>query len=181
MAIGKFTGVGEVMERYSKMIMDALKANLEKNDSIASSSLWESIQMPVTIYARGYVAELKMEDYWKYVEYGREPGGKMPPLEPIIKWTSQKGLDIGRLSERRARKIRSLKTRRIKKTYKSISLLSLRKQLAFLIARKIAKKGIEPTHFFSEVVNDVLIAKIKADVTRAAGKEIPLQIIQRPF
>src|SRR3972149_134875 len=169
MAEGKFTSVGEVMERYSKIIMDALKANLEKNDSIASSSFWQSIQMPVSIYARGYIAELKMEDYWKYGEEGRKAGGKFPPIDKIVKWTSQKGLDIGRLSERRAKKIRGLKTRRIKKAYKAISLLSLRKQLAFLIARKIAKKGIEPTHFFSEVVNDTLIAQIKADVNKAAG------------
>lgn len=204
MAEGKFVSVGAILKRYSQTITDALKKNLSDVDErgfnhIASYKLWQSIQAPVSIYGSVYTMEIKMEDYWKYVEFGREPG-KFPPVEPIVKWTVQKGFSMEEVARsfrqaatdrRRAKGIKARQYNNLKRKPKAINREAVRKQLAFVIARSIAKKGIPPTYFASSVLGDSLIHEgiaegklwdnLRADISEAVGQDIQLQVSIQPY
>lgn len=71
-----------------------------------------------------------LPDYWKYVENGRR-AGKQPPLEAILNWIIVKPI-VPRAINRR---------------------VPTTKQLAFLIARKIGREGIPPTHALNNTIN----------------------------
>lgn len=199
MAEGKFISVGMILEKYARMIVDGLKSNLTANDSIASYKLLQSVQANVTIYGSVYTMEIRMEDYWKYVEFGREPG-KFPPIEPIIKWTVQKGFSMEAVAQSfrdnaaKNRRLKGVKQRsfdNIRKKPKKLNRERVRKQLAFLIARKIKNKGIEPTGFASDVLGGSFIHegiakggiwdKLTAELEQTIGKQIQLQVSLRPF
>ena len=86
-----------------------------------------------------------MEDYWQYVENGRS-AGKMPPIKNIYQWIQEK--------RSMQEKIKNAKNR-----------ISATKSLAYVIARKIAKKGTRPQPFvqpgLNEVSVDILVQRIE--------------------
>lgn len=66
------------------------------------------------------ILELDLGDYWKWIEYGRK-GGKMPPINSIVKWIKKKGLTSNRVSL---------------------------KSMAFAIAKNVSKRGLKPKLYF---------------------------------
>ena len=98
-----------------------------------------------------FVLYFNMPEYWKYVEYGRKPG-KFPPIDKIRQWI----------------KVKPVLPRPGKN-----GKLPTENQLAFLIARKIAKKGIPATHSLSKTVNNFnLRSQIMKELERQVIKEI---------
>lgn len=79
--------------------------------------------------------------YAEVMEYGRDPG-KFPPIDAIARWVHDKGIggEIRTIS-RGPRK----GTEYLKRAPKSAS-----RRIAFLIARKIAKEGIEGKFMFRD-------------------------------
>lgn len=79
-------------------------------------------------------SSLSNEEYPKVMEFGREPGGRFPPMEPITAWVKRVILR----GETDEAKIRSV---------------------SFLVARKIAREGIKAREFlkkgFEKSVDDV--------------------------
>jgi len=79
-------------------------------------------------------SSLSSEEYPKVMEFGREPGGRFPPMEPITAWVKRVILR----GETDEAKIRSV---------------------SFLVARKIAREGIKAREFlkkgFEKSVGDV--------------------------
>ena len=59
-----------------------------QGDKIASSSLYKSISYQTT--DDGFV--LLMNDYWEWVNYGRQEG-KYVPINPLEEWARLKGFD----------------------------------------------------------------------------------------
>ena len=161
--------IGTILQGYSKTITDALKKNLEKHDSLATKALWQSVQVPITIFGSTYTLQIIMEDYWRWVDEGRKPG-KMPPVDKIAQWIAHKGIPI-----RAQVKATPLK-RKSKKTL-SERVRSRQRSVAFLIARSIGKKGTRPTHFYSDVINEKFIADMKADIGKQLKKDYTIQII----
>jgi hypothetical protein len=70
---------------------------------------------------------------------------------------------------------KGIKNKKIKKGLKQINRDKALKQVAYLIQRSIKKKGIKPTHFFSDVVNDDL--KNKIDLAKV-GDSIQLKVFR---
>jgi hypothetical protein len=78
-------------------------------------------------------------EYGASVEFGRK-AGSFPPVEPIAQWIKKKPL-----------KLRDIETGQFLK--KATDKKAYDRQiagLAFIIARSIAKRGQQPTNFFSE-------------------------------
>jgi hypothetical protein len=78
-------------------------------------------------------AKGKAGNYAQYVEYGRNRGS-FPPIDAILKWMKVKPVRLregGSFVKQTDTKLRGL---------------------AFLIARKIAHEGIEPTFFYTEAL-----------------------------
>jgi len=96
----------ELMDALARSMADVawqLRAELYKQDSVASANLWESIDVERTsgytnLTARGVA--ISAAPYWKYVEYGTgiysgrgykaaSPG---PPYDDIYEWVVAKGI-----------------------------------------------------------------------------------------
>lgn len=77
------------------------------------------------------------EPYWVYVEYGTGP--HWPPLEPILDWVKVKGLASSEGSAR---------------------------QIAFLIARKISRKGTPARRMLSRAMREVDLLQEFQEVMR---------------
>lgn len=138
----KFDNVNSVLEEYAEKFADLYKRKLNDDDKKATGNLIDSIK--TSIQANGETLEVKLEtpDYYTFVENGRKPGGKFPPLNVIEKWIQHKRI---RPENREGR-------------------LPTQKQLAFLIGRKIAEEGIKPGNYVINTIkelNDIYVEKIK--------------------
>ena len=58
------------------------------------------------------------------------------------------------------------------KKNKKITFQKAVKQFGFLVQRKVMKKGFEPNHFYSEVINDGRLAKLNEDYKRAKKEDL---------
>ena len=85
---------------------------------------------------RYYRVYLQLEDYWKYLEYGTKP--HFPPVEKIAEWIRIKPV----LPRPNAK-----------------GKLPTQKQLAFLIARSISKKGTKPTNTLQQTIDEFQLSK----------------------
>jgi hypothetical protein len=73
-------------------------------------------------------------DYFKYVDEGRKPNSKQPPIKPIQSWVTHKGIRFNNMSS---------------------------KQTAFIIARSIGKKGIKPLNAKQKLYSNLLNKKAR--------------------
>jgi hypothetical protein len=107
--------------------------------------------------------KVKMLDYWKYVNDGRQPG-KYVPLQPLVEWIKRKGLN-----------------RDAKGRYKKIGSY---RGFAAILSRSIKKFGIQPTNFYDDSF-DVFVKEFNKPDGPASQLGIDLQqflinIIQQP-
>jgi hypothetical protein len=61
------------------------------SDKIASGNLYNSIDS--NFDPETQVLNIEMAYYWFWVNRGRKPSDKMPPIEPIKRWAKIRGLD----------------------------------------------------------------------------------------
>ena len=84
------------------------------------------------------------KDYAKFVEEGRKKGS-MPPVDALKKWIKQKKIRLRKtVTNKAGQKVNKFVT----KNDRSIS------QAAFAMAKQIKKKGIKPTPFFGEALDE---------------------------
>ena len=135
--------------------------------------LIQSIDVKVEVKGTKVTFALMMEDYWRWVDEGRRKGAKQPPIAAMLEFIKVRGL-VNKISNKRAKQIKSIKNKVVKKSLKQVSADAKRKQLAFLIARGIKQHGIKPTHFFTDTINQELYNSMKQDLGIAIGKDIEI-------
>lgn len=140
----------EVLEKFGARLVEQYRSELKSRGKNATSKLSKTAKYVVKSGHTYIFVALNLEHYWKYVEYGRAKGKKFPPLDAIEKWIDAKPVVPRPDKEGR---------------------LPTTRQLAYLIGRKIAKKGIKPTNIFADSVDavymqmsDALEEAITADV-----------------
>lgn len=106
--------------------MFAYMSNIADTQHSASGNLALTQSKIIKISDKSFEVYLELEDYWKYLEYGRKPG-KFPPPDKIKEWIRIKPV--------------------IPRPYKG--KLPTTNQLAYLIGRKIATKGTPATNLLS--------------------------------
>ncbi len=84
-------GLVPVSNRFAQLAGDLLKEALIQAGKQATGTLVQSVNTKVRTDGDRAVIEIYAEDYLRYVDQGRRPG-KFPPLQPIKKWVSIKGL-----------------------------------------------------------------------------------------
>lgn len=173
-SVGKLSGLNGVLVAFGEKLVKDLGKNLpEKKDT--TGALRGSIRFTTKVFGQVYTFELSMLDYYKYVDQGVNGTkvnhgsqysfrDKFPKILEIKKWISNK--NIQDFDEVKTKK--GLKT--LASDFKGVN------RLAFLIGRKIKTKGIEPTHFYSKVIDDGRLKKLSADLTKEAGREIIIDI-----
>lgn len=126
-----FTNLQIALNSFIEDFINTYKGLLIRDNKKASGNLISSLK-PVSIEFTNnkYQCSIQIADYWKYVEYGRRPG-KFPPINSILNWIKIKPVI--------PRPMNGLKP-------------PTEPQLAFLIARKIARYGIQPGNQFTEAL-----------------------------
>lgn len=150
--------VSDVMADWLAKSIDQITKNLDAKTaakpggSNSTGSLRQSIganlQRGLLVKDDTITLTIAMNDYAEYVDQGRDDGS-WPNLGGIKAW------------------IRSKPTL-VTKPDPVTGKIPTDDQLAFLIGRKIAEEGIEPTFFYSSVINDKSINKLKEDIAAAA-------------
>lgn len=90
-------------ERFVEVIKESLKqkysygmgynrkrASFGMGDKIASGNLYNSVE--ANFDPNTQVLSIEMAYYWFWVNRGRKPSDKMPPIAPLKKWAKLKGL-----------------------------------------------------------------------------------------
>lgn len=129
----KLTRTIEVLNEYAQAWANAYKAELIAEGKRATGDLIRSVSGEVVIENDVYSAVLNVADYYKYVEWGRRKGGKMPPVSAILKWVQVKPV--------------------IARPNTLTGLVPTQEQLAYAIAKSIQQNGIEPTYALRETNN----------------------------
>lgn len=145
----KWTNLTNTMEDYRKFLELATKDNTKHYE--LSHNIKFNLQVNDTLFE----IEFQAPSYWQYANYGRGPG-KFPPPDKIEDWIIR-------------RKISPYPTKS--------GRVPTRKQLSFLIARKIAREGFEGSGFLEKSLKeqqDYWEDRIK----EAIGEDIELQIME---
>jgi hypothetical protein len=166
--------VEKVLYKYTELAIEGMKNELDIQGINASRDLWQSIRPKYRIvtekFGITYIAEIYMEDYYEFVDKGREPG-KNPPIGPIMKWMANKeGFKLRGLD-----KIGDIRERGLKKKQK-YTMEDIVKANAFAISRGIGKKGTKATHFYSNVINQEFYTAMNKELSDALKRDVTVEI-----
>jgi hypothetical protein len=190
-----------LLSEFGKDITVDLKSNLKKRlEERAARTLAKSkykdksvkkltsrleasiLANPVKYVNGGLLFTLTMNDYWIFVNEGRNPGSvSSDGQSKIAEWSRTRDFaEKIRVSDLEARKEKQSKSKskRKLKTLKKMPFDRAKKTAAFLIARKLKKKSLEPTHFFDEVIKDGRIEELQSKIAKLINTEIIIDIQQ---
>jgi hypothetical protein len=175
-------GIKDLLNEFGDKLLNDLRKSLKskQRDKALISNLDRSIN-PSTKFASGSLFfTLEMNDYWDAVNSGRSPttnSGDGSLKRKLIRWVKTRKLKV-EIAKRREVKAKSLKNKKIKKAYKQETFDQAVERVAYLVARKIHKKGYEGNHFYDEVIKDGRIDKLKEDIAKLVNTEIIIDIQQ---
>lgn len=159
----KLDNLTEVLERFAKELENEYKANLKKNDRIATGQLHDTAKCEVV--KGNYIVVIHLQDYWKYVEGGRPKtmsGGNGELRRKILEW---------------------LEVKRILPTPMKNGKLPTPEQLSYAISTQIhqgSKKnpqgGYKGTQDLSKAT-DTIYDKFKQEIYNAIDKDFDSAII----
>ena len=147
----KFSRTEALLNSFAQTIVNRYK---DKISEYSSGKLYKTIDYSITSQNDSYLVTINLEEYWKFIEKGRRPGAKMPPVSAIENWI----------------KVRKILPRPV--TLKSgKQRVPTVQQLAYVIARSISRKGIAPRPFMSESINQT-IEDFKSKLTAAVREDV---------
>lgn len=138
--------ISRTLHRWGQRHTEQLKRNLDATGKKDTGQLRASIQFSVD----GTILQIEMEEYAKFIHEGRSPG-KFPPVDEIRGWVERKGLTI---------------------QGSSAPLDTQQRQLAYLVGRKIAVHGIEPSPFIEDLPTDEIEEDLAGVITEWATQQI---------
>lgn len=146
-----FNNLQQVLDDFTKDVAETYKSLLLRDGKNATGELISSIRpMTPELVDGTFECSLSLAPHWKYVENGRRPG-KFPPVDNILEWVKAKP-QLARPNRLDRKELAP-------------------KQLAFLVARKIATKGIQPGNQLEEAM-DIVYARWKDRIDAAITADI---------
>lgn len=145
--------IKEIADRMLELYRNQL---IDKNIN-ASNTLSNTATTIVEVDGTTLSVSFNLEDYWKYVEYGRRPG-KRPPIDAIEQWVKVKPIIPNPINGR----------------------VPTTKQLAFLISRKIGMEGTKAQRPLEKAVYsdsmELLINQLKNEIVGQLNEQISNEI-----
>jgi|DEB0MinimDraft_10_1074344.scaffolds.fasta_scaffold12310_5 hypothetical protein len=137
-------------------ITDVMVDELVSDNKIATGNLIQSIRSRVEETQEGPATVIEFAQYGVYVDAGRRPGDKMPPVQAIESWISQRRIKTGTFTQT---------------------------QLAWAIAKSIAKKGIKASPFIDNSIEYAInnFSDELAEAGAKGGMEDFVQHLQKTF
>ena len=135
--------------------------------------------LPVTYQGGVLTLKFEMNDHWDIVDGGRKASNVSEDgQKKIADWSALSGLaEKIRISDLEARKQRqSLSKRKGLKTLKKMPFDRAKKAAGYLVARSLKKKSLEPTNFFTDVINDGRLDELKERLKELVKSEIKIEI-----
>ena len=145
----KWVNLTRVLNEFADRFIELARGNLDQNNSNATRTLYDSFEKIVEVGEDHYSVKISMEDYGKYVENGRGPGG-FPPIDKIQEWVEVKPISIQPDMNGKIPSVR---------------------QVSFAIAKKIAEEGTQGKPFF-EPAKEVAIREFEAAIDEAIEDDI---------
>ena len=146
-----FNNLQQVLDDFTKDVAETYKSLLLRDGKNATGELISSIKPMTPELVNGtFECSLSLAPHWKYVENGRRPG-KFPPIDNILDWVKAKP-QLARPNRLDRKELAP-------------------KQLAFLVARKIATSGIQPGNQLEEAM-DIVYARWKDRIDAAITADI---------
>ena len=146
-----FNNLQQVLDDFTKDVAETYRGLLLRDGKNATGELISSIRpMTPELVDGTFQCSLSLAPHWKYVENGRRPG-KFPPIDNILDWV----------------KVKPQLARPNRLDRKELAP----KQLAFLVARKIATSGIQPGNQLEEAI-DIVYARWKDRIDAAITADI---------
>lgn len=149
------------------------------------SKLSKSISFEIAQVGKAVTFKLKMPEYGEAVDKGRKAAGvSIEGQESISNWAKRKGI-VGKfatssLNYRIKLQSEAKANNRNRKEWKTLKKPSFEKQLkavTYLVSRKLQAKGYEGNHFYSEVIEDGRVEKLKQDLALVLKSNIEVEII----
>lgn len=114
------------LNELGELLVDEMAKYLLARGKVSSGSLIDSLEYKIEDSAtRGVELSIYAASHAKFVNKGRKKLVKKVPIDSLIKWIEQKGLETGDKKKR---------------------------NLAFAIQRHIWKNGIQPVQFIDDVI-----------------------------
>lgn len=164
-------GLTDIVAPFKLKLVKDLRANLKRKGVVfgpQESKLSAGIHAEITEGPDKLVFQLFMPGEGEWINKGRGPtkgGGTGVVRKNMEEWVARKGL-VGRsdLYKRGT----GTATERYDRA---------KKQLAFLISRKVHRKGFKATHFYDEVINDGRLDQLQRDIAEHIKKDVVIEII----
>jgi hypothetical protein len=160
------TATGVIVDGWGVAVRTALKQSLVELKKNASKQLSQSIRYEVDELADTVRLQLFIEDYYINVNDGRKRG-KLPPFQAISDWLRFK--KEVKFYNSNGKMIKLRQTARVSDKVKKA-------QLVQGIRWKIARKGIEPTEFYDNIVNRDNIGELMKTLEKATGKALIIDL-----
>lgn len=126
----------EVLNRFATELVNTYK-NYLAHANYSQGQLYNTIKVnSISTVAGEFLVQIDLEEYWKYIEYGRRAGAKMPPITAIENWITRRGIIPRPITLKSGKQV-----------------IPSTKSLAFVIARSISIKGIKPRPFMKNSIN----------------------------
>jgi hypothetical protein len=165
----------QALQDFGNKVQRDLRKSLVDKKANASKNLSQSIAFNVKFKSETEIQfKLELDEYYKWVDKGRGKAtkqGTIPLRESIYQWIIQKGLPVGKLTEKGAGKKMGVSKPRLRSMIET-----QRRSMAYFIARKINRFGTKGNNFYSNVVNEDLLNGLREDLSAAFTKDVLIEI-----
>lgn len=162
-------------DKLAKDLNDSLNKALKDGGSNNPQEAALHFEPRLKITTSGTTIEIVASgDYWRYVENGRKAGKMPPPNKLGKKWQNKNNINAPEIIYKM--QVEYFQKKRLKRNVKKLKFDKAAKQLSFLIARSIGKKGVKPRPFIDRVINDGRLAMLGEGLSLIFKREISIQL-----
>ena len=169
----------QTLQDFGNKVQRDLRKSLVAKNSNASKNLSQSIAFNVKFKSDTEIQfKLELDRYYEAVDKGRGKATKksaIPLKEAIYQWIIQKGIPVtsnrGNLTAKGAGKKLGVGQPKLRSMIET-----QRRNMAYLIARKINRFGTKGNNFYSAVVNDSLFDDLRIDLSDSFKKDVLIDI-----
>lgn len=172
--------IEDILAVMRQETIDALTQSLEKVNRVSTGQLSQSIKVDLPVNDGELSFILSMDDYWKFVDEGVNGTQKKVGSKFSFKKKNLKQLAVLEFIANRGISANNIATQyknskgEVVRRKKPLSGDKARKTLAFLMGRSMALKGIKPTNFYTDVINNEWKADFTKRVAVALGEDIKI-------